>query len=279
MPTGILTAERIHHTTRLTTCRSLRANLQWKFVMRHYFITGVSSGIGAALVAALSPDANITGVARRQDRLDALSEKHKNFHPVRADVTDAKAMQAAVKTAIKSFGSIDVAILNAGIYTPQDGSKIDPAVFQQHMDINYMGVVNALAPIVADMTDKKQGHIAITSSVAGWRGLPKSAAYGPTKAALISLAESLYFDLAPKGIKLQVICPGFVESEATAINDFEMPDLLSSEQAATHIIHGLKRDDFIVDFPKSFTRKMKFLKYLPDHLFFKFVARQTGYKK
>ncbi|MGB2235465.1 MAG: SDR family NAD(P)-dependent oxidoreductase, partial [Candidatus Puniceispirillum sp.] len=97
MPTGILTAERIHHTTRLATCRSLRANLQWKYVMRHYFITGVSSGIGAALVAALSPDANITGVARRQDRLDALSEKHKNFHPVRADVTDAKAMQAAVK--------------------------------------------------------------------------------------------------------------------------------------------------------------------------------------
>ena len=247
--------------------------------MRHYFITGVSSGIGAALVSALNQHAKISGVARRQDRLDALSQKYANFHPIAADVTDAKAMQTAVNDAIKTSGSIDVAILNAGIYTPQDGSKVDPAIYQQHMDVNYMGVVNAMAPIITDMINKKQGHIAITSSVAGWRGLPKSAAYGPTKAALISLAESLYFDLTPKGIKLQVICPGFVESEATAVNDFEMPDLLSSEQAAAHILDGLKRDDFIVDFPKSFTRKMKFLKYLPDRLFFKLVARQTGHKK
>ena len=247
--------------------------------MRHYFITGVSSGIGAALVSALSADAKITGVARRQDRLDALARENDHFHPICADVTDTKAMQDAVKKSIKTFGAIDVAILNAGIYTPQDGSKIDPAIYRQHMDVNYLGVVNALAPIVADMIKNKHGHIAITSSVAGWRGLPKSAAYGPTKAALISLAESLYFDLAPKGIKLQVICPGFVESEATAINDFEMPDLLSSEQAATHILTGLERDDFIIDFPKSFTRKMKFLKYLPDRLFFKFVAQQTGHKR
>ncbi|MBT6416070.1 SDR family NAD(P)-dependent oxidoreductase [Candidatus Puniceispirillum sp.] len=245
--------------------------------MRHYFITGVSSGIGAALVSALSPDANITGVARRQDRLDALSKKHAHFHPIAADVTDAKAMRTAVKEAIKTFGPIDVAILNAGIYTPQDGNKIDPAVYHQHMNVNYMGVVNTLAPIVTNMITQKQGHIAITSSVAGWRGLPKSAAYGPTKAALISLAESLYFDLTPRGIKLQVICPGFVESEATAVNDFKMPDLLSSDQAAAHILSGLKHDNFIVDFPKSFTRKMKFLKYLPDRLFFKFVARQTGH--
>ena len=247
--------------------------------MRHYFITGVSSGIGAALVSALNPYAKITGVARRQDRLDALSQKYANFYPIAADVSNTKAMQVAVKEAIKASGSIDVAILNAGINAPQDGSKIDPAIYQQHMDVNYMGVVNAMAPIITDMINKKQGHIAIVSSVAGWRGLPKSAAYGPTKAALISLAESLYFDLTPKGIKLQVICPGFVESEATAVNDFEMPDLLSSEQAAAHILSGLKHDNFIVDFPKSFTRKMKLLKYLPDQLFFKLVARQTGHKR
>ena len=88
------------------------------------------------------------------------------------------------------------------------------------------------------MVRARRGHIAIVSSVAGWRGLPKSAAYGPTKAALISLAESLYFDLTPKGVKLQIICPGFVESEATAINDFEMPDLISAGNAADRIIEG-----------------------------------------
>ena len=116
------------------------------------------------------------------------------------------------------------------------------------MAVNYMGVVNALAPVIRSMVARKTGHIAITSSVAGWRGLPKSAAYGPTKAALISLAESLYFDLTPKGIKVQVICPGFVESEATAVNDFDMPHLISASRAATYILDGLGSSDFSIEF-------------------------------
>ena len=144
------------------------------------------------------------------------------------------------------------------------------------MRINYLGVVNALAGLVPDMITAGRGHIAIVSSVAGWRGLPKSAAYGPTKAALISLAESLYFDLVPRGIKLQIICPGFVDSEATAVNDFEMPDLISTDTAANEIINGMKSTDFSIDFPKSFTRKMGFLRFLPDRLFFRLVGKQTG---
>ena len=105
---------------------------------------------------------------------------------------------------------------------------------------------------------------------------PKSAAYGPTKAALISLAESLYFDLVPHGLKIQVICPGFVDSEATAVNDFKMPDLISADSAASAIINGMKRHDFSINFPKSFTRKMRLLRLLPDRLFFRLVGKQTG---
>ena len=153
---------------------------------------------------------------------------------------------------------------------------MDPAVYAQHMDVNYMGVVNALAPVIRSMVARKAGHIAITSSVAGWRGLPKSAAYGPTKAALISLAESLYFDLTPKGIKIQVICPGFVESEATAVNDFDMPHLISAGRAASYILDGLGSSDFSVEFPKAFTRRMGLLRWLPDRLYFRIVGRQTG---
>ena len=115
-----------------------------------------------------------------------------------------------------------------------------------------------------------------SSSVAGWRGLPKSAAYGPTKAALISLAESLYFDLVPHGIKLQIICPGFVDSEATKINDFEMPNLISADTAAADILAGLNSDRFSIEFPKAFTRKMGLLRFLPDRLYFRLVGRQTG---
>lgn len=116
----------------------------------------------------------------------------------------------------------------------------------------------------------------IVSSVAGWRGLPKSAAYGPTKAALISLAESLWFDLKPAGITVQVICPGFVDTEATAINDFDMPDLQSPAAAAQAILRGMETDRFEIAFPKRFARMMRLLRYLPYRTYFALVSKRTG---
>jgi NADP-dependent 3-hydroxy acid dehydrogenase YdfG len=245
--------------------------------MAHYFITGASSGIGAALAAQLTAAGHqVSAVARRQQRLAALSKQHDAFHGYVADVGDAASLATAINKAKAESSAIDVAILNAGIYQPQDGTKIDPQIYANHMTINYLGVVNALAGLVPDMIRDGKGHIAIVSSVAGWRGLPKSAAYGPTKAALISLAESLYFDLVPHGLKIQVICPGFVDSEATAVNDFEMPDLISADSAASAIISGMQGHDFSINFPKSFTRKMGLLRLLPDRLFFRLVGKQTG---
>ncbi len=245
--------------------------------MTHYFITGASAGIGAALAKKLNADKHhVSAVARRADRLAALEQATDYFCGYQADVRDASAMAAAVDTSFKTYGPIDVAILNAGIYVPQDGCQISPSIYAEHMDVNYMGVVNGLAAIVPQMLAARGGQIVIISSVAGWRGLPKAAAYGPTKAALISLAESLYFDLTPKNIKIQIMCPGFVDTEATAVNDFDMPDLLSAETAAGHIISGMQSDVFSHAFPKSFSRKLKFLKYLPDRLYFALVGKQTG---
>jgi NADP-dependent 3-hydroxy acid dehydrogenase YdfG len=245
--------------------------------MAHYFVTGASSGIGAALAEQLTAAGHqVSAVARRQQRLAALSKQLNAFHGYVADVADAASLTDAIRKAKAKSGAIDVAILNAGIYQPQDGTKIDPQTYANHMAINYLGVVNALAGLVPDMVRDGKGHIAIVSSVAGWRGLPKSAAYGPTKAALISLAESLYFDLVPHGLKIQVICPGFVDSEATAVNDFEMPDLISADSAASAIINGMQGPDFSINFPKSFTRKMGLLRLLPDRLFFRLVGKQTG---
>ena len=245
--------------------------------MAHYLVTGTSSGIGAALCTRLIQEGHeISGIARRKSQLGSSTKKLDLFHGYQSDVVDATGLRETIDTAVSNTGPIDVAILNAGIYQPQDGTRIDPQIYANHMKINYLGVVNALAAIVPDMVRARRGHIAIVSSVAGWRGLPKSAAYGPTKAALISLAESLYFDLTPKGVKLQIICPGFVESEATAINDFEMPDLISAGKAADKIIEGMKGTDFSINFPKSFTRKMGLLRFLPDRLFFRVVGKQTG---
>ena len=247
--------------------------------MTHYFITGASAGIGAALAKKLNADKHhVSAVARRADRLAALEQATDYFCGYQADVRDASAMAAAVDTSFKTYGPIDVAILNAGIYVPQDGCQISPSIYAEHMDVNYMGVVNGLAAIVPQMLAARGGQIVIISSVAGWRGLPKAAAYGPTKAALISLAESLYFDLTRKNIKIQIMCPGFVDTEATAVNDFDMPNLLSAETAADHIIAGMQSDVFSHAFPKSFTRKLKFLKYLPDRLYFALVKKQTEAK-
>ena len=110
----------------------------------------------------------------------------------------------------------------------------------------------------------------------GWRGLPKAAAYGPTKAALISLAESLAFDLIPAGIKIQLVSPGFVDTEATAINDFDMPGLVSASHAAREIISGMQRDEFEITFPKGFTRMVRLASLMPWRRYFSMIRKRTG---
>jgi len=245
--------------------------------MAHIFITGASSGIGEALAYAFCRNGHqVSGVARRYDRLQQIAEKLEGFTAISGDVTSPDAMVAAASEAEQIHGPIDIAILNAGVYTPQDGRSPDIEVFRQHMEVNYMGVVHALAAVTPGMVARGRGRIMIVSSVAGWRGLPKSAAYGPTKAALISLAESLWFDLKPAGITVQVICPGFVDTEATAINDFDMPDLQSPEAAAQAILHGMETDQFEIAFPKRFARMMRLLRYLPYRAYFALVSKRTG---
>ena len=246
--------------------------------MPHYLITGASSGIGAALATALLRRGDsVTALARRKDRLDSLATSTEQLHTAACDVTDAGATAAAIDEATGALGPVDCAILNAGMYEPQDTTKIDPAAYARHMDVNYMGVVNALPRLIDGMLARGTGQIAIVSSVAGWRGLPKAAAYGPTKAALISLAESMTFDLAPRGIDVKVICPGFVKTESTAVNDYDMPGLISADTAAIEIIRGLRSNQFVIQFPKHFTRKMGLLRWLPDRAFFRTVGARTGF--
>ena len=246
--------------------------------MSHYFITGASSGIGAALARKyLAAGSSVTAVARRADRLTSLGEGHDRFHGAVCDVTDAAALAQSVQDSIARLGPITCAILNAGMYEPQDSTAIDPTVYARHMDVNYMGVVNALPAIIENMMEAGKGQIAIVSSVAGWRGLPRAAAYGPTKAALISLAESMTFDLAPRGIDIKVICPGFVDTESTAVNKYEMPHLISAQTAADEILAGLKTDRFLIKFPRKFARQMNMLRWLPDRAYFRLVGARTGF--
>jgi short-subunit dehydrogenase len=136
------------------------------------------------------------------------------------------------------------------------------------LDVNYLGVVNALAACLPAMKGRGHGQIAWMASVAGYRGLPKAAAYGPGKAALINLAESLKVDLERLGIILSVINPGFVRTPMTAGNDFPMPFLMEPEDAARRTIAGLKAGRFEIAYPRRFAALLKVGRVLPYWLYF-----------
>ena len=244
----------------------------------HVLITGASSGIGASLALLMAElGYKVSAGARRIDKLQALQVQNSAITPIQMDVSDQNSVTAGLDAAISENGQIDIAVLNAGIYQPVDASAFDLSVYQQHLAVNYTGILYCLDGLIPAMTTRKAGHIAFMASVAGYRGLPRSAAYGPTKAAVQNLAESIYFDLAPKGIKIQLINPGFVETEATAVNDFIMPDLISSQTAAKLLLEGLGSDRFEIAFPKRFVRKMKWLRMLPANSYLKLIAKFTGH--
>ena len=129
---------------------------------------------------------------------------------------------------------------------------------------------------MANKTACENAATSLVSSVAGYRGLPKSLIYGPTKAALINLAETMYLDLQPKGVAVSVINPGFVKTPLTAQNEFEMPNIISPEEAAESIVHGLEAGEFEIHFPKAFSRKLKFLRHLPYGMYFSAIRKSTG---
>ena len=242
--------------------------LYWKLKLGHYFITGASSGIGEALAIALTSDGHtVTGVARRVDRLQKLQSDNPNINIFSGDVSNPADMKRIVEYCGSYSGPIDCVILNAGKYLPLGGADINSSEFYEHMMVNYMGIVHVLDCLIPAFISSRSGHIAIMGSTAGYRGLPRSAAYGPTKAALANLAEALCLDLEPHGIKVQLISPGFVETEATAVNDFKMPQIISASEAATKIIKGLNSNQFEICFPTGFVWIMKLLKLLP-HFFY-----------
>ena len=171
-----------------------------------------------------------------------------------------------------------LAVLNAGIYEPMHGNQLEYEVFDKTFDVNLAGTVNCLVPLQKAMFSRRQGQIAFVSSVAGYGGLPTSAAYGATKAALINMAESLKFDFDKMGILIQVINPGFVDTPATQSNPFEMPHLMPVDEAAEALVRGLSRSSFEVTFPKRFTRTMKIMRLLPYRVYFALLNRSTKWK-
>lgn len=244
------------------------------------WITGASSGIGRALALHLAGLGYRVAVTARSH--DALYELQREAGPLagqiivlEGDVTAPADMERVVASIEYDHGPLALAVLNAGVWTPVRGHELHRADFEKTFAVNLLGVVNCLLPATEAMKKRGEGHLAIVSSVTGYGGLPSSAAYGATKAALINMAESLKFDFDRMNIKLQVINPGFVETAATAKNDFTMPAIMPAEKAAHKIAEGLERDGFEITFPKRFTFLMKLLRFLPYGLYFPAVRRIT----
>lgn len=246
------------------------------FADKRVWIIGASSGIGEACAKALlSKGANIALSSRRVERLNqvAATGKINQTLVIPLDVTDDIQFQDAYNIILDTWGGVDLLLFVSGMYIPLRADHFDMKIAKQTIDANLLGPMRAVALVIPEMLKAKSGHIAIVGSVAGYSGLPKALAYGPSKAAIINFCENLYYDLLPKGISVHMISPGFVATEATAKNDFKMPALISAEEAAEEILTGIQDGEFDIHFPKRFSRFLKFLRILPYPIYFWIVRR------
>ena len=240
---------------------------------KRVWLVGASTGIGAALAHELARrGARLALSARRIDKLQALGLSDALLLP--CDATQSDSLAAARITLIAAWGGVDLVIYLAGDYVPMRADSFDLAVAERVLAVNFNGAMRLAAALLPDL--RAGGGIAFVASVAGYRGLPKALCYGPGKAALIHFAEVLHLDLLPQNIGVWVINPGFVATQLTAQNDFDMPALLSPEQAAMLTVDGFSSGAFEIHFPKRFTRLMKFLAHLPYGWYFPLIRRLTG---
>ena len=241
------------------------------------WIVGASSGIGAALAQALARrGCRVVISARRADACAAVAAAcPERIQVLPLDVTDADACTAATVEAERRLeGAPELVVFAAGAWQPMATEDFDAGVIRRIVEVNYIGAANLLAALVPGCLARGAGHIAVIASVAGYRGLPRAAAYGPTKAALINLCESLQPDLARRNVRLRLVNPGFVATPMTAANDFPMPFLLKAEDAAERLLAGLTRSNrFEITFPKRFTWGLKLLRLLPYALFLRLMRR------
>jgi len=242
------------------------------------WIIGASSGIGAAVgQSLLARGARVALSARSRPQLERAAALHgDDALALPLDVTDAAAVGPALQRLVDAWGGIDFVLLCAGSHQPARAWEFDADAARRLVDVNLNGVLNCLPAVVQQLLRQQCGGIAIVSSVAGYGGLPTSLVYGATKAALINLTETLYLDLAPRGIGVYLINPGFVKTPLTARNTFRMPALISADEAAAEILAGLARGRFEIHFPRRFTRWLKLLRLLPYRWYFALVHTGTG---
>jgi len=246
---------------------------------RRVWVIGASSGIGAAFAQAMiDHGARVAVSARSRDALAQMAESGASGQilALPLDVTCEAELSAAMASIHSAWAGLDLVVLLAGNHIPVRAWDLTAPKARNLVETNLMGVLNALAVVTPALLNAGRGGIAVVSSVAGYSGLPTGLVYGATKAALINLTETLYLDLAPRGIGVYLVNPGFVRTPLTDRNTFSMPALISPEEAARQMLRGMERGEFEIHFPKRFTRWLKFLRLLPYRLYFPIVHKFTG---
>lgn len=240
------------------------------------WIIGGGSGIGAAMARLLAESGWTVAISgRRMEQLRLSAQHHPAILPYVLDVTDPVAIQRVTRLIVTDHGRIDLFIYGAAAWQPMDVGDYDAKKFGTVIDTNLMGLVRMANPVIAEMERQPGGgQFAVIASVAGYFGLPRAAAYNASKAALISLLQTMRTELKPRGIAVRMVAPGFFKSPLTEKNDFPMPFLMETEDAAKRALKGLiESDRFEIAFPRRLAWPMKLLRMLPYPLFFALTDR------
>ena len=232
------------------------------------WITGASSGIGKAVAEKFALEGwKVAVSARRKEVLDEMT-KTQNIFSYPLDVTNEDQINSVFQKILNDFGELDLCLFSSGTYDPKNEQKIDPDKIKNVIKVNFFGVVDCVKTVEDYFKKRKSGHISIVSSIAGYRGLPNSSGYGPSKAALTNFCESIYFDFKKFNVRISVISPGFIKTPLTDKNNFPMPFLKTVDFAAEKIFKGLvKENAFEIHFPKGLTLALNFLRVLPYKIY------------
>lgn len=236
-----------------------------EWVGKRYWIVGASEGLGRALAHRLSrAGADLILTARNEDKLAALRDELPGRAEILAlDVTDGAAVQAATER----LGRIDGLIFLAGVYWPMKADAWDSDKAATMMEVNVSGAIRSVGAVLPQMVERSGGHIVLTASLSAFRGLPGAIGYGASKAAVMSLAESMQCDLRPYGIHVQVANPGFIRTRLTDKNDFHMPFLMEPDAAAEKMVQLMESDRLSGNFPWLFSLVFRISRLLPDGLY------------
>jgi len=235
---------------------------------KNIWITGASSGIGKALAEKFAKEGwKVAASARRKEILDEMAN-HKNIFSYPLDVTNQDQIKISFEKIIEDFKGLDLCVFSSGTYDPKLEQGINIKQNKFVMETNFFGVLYCVNAVENYFKNKKNGHISIVSSVAAYRGLPNSSGYGPSKAALTNLTESLYFDFKKHNVRISLVSPGFIKTPLTDKNEFPMPFIKSPEFAAEKMFNGLtKSKAFEIHFPKALTILLKIFRVLPYKIY------------